>query len=197
VRVYYSDGAAGTFTLDEIAVPVSPTQGLGVDLGDLDGDGDLDFVYSGWDNTDDFIYYNEGDTDNDGLPEFTAQLLNTGDSNLESQLFDMDQDGDLDVVMGDYYGGVTLYLNDGGRNFTQVELSATLSYSFSIAVGDIDGDGDGDIVQISTGAGSSRLLTNLGDIDNDGIVDFTEETLLGSTGAWDGGFINSDDFFIF
>ena len=60
---------------------------------------------------------------------------------------DMDGDGDLDLVLGNYGDVIRLYRNDGGGSF--VELPAAFGAAAwsteSVAWGDMDGDGDLDL----------------------------------------------------
>lgn len=67
---------------------------------------------------------------------------------------DLDEDGDLDVVLSSlrhesqtiFWAGSTLWINQGGGNFTRggVHFGGP-----STTVGDVDGDGDADIVQMT------------------------------------------------
>jgi hypothetical protein len=61
---------------------------------------------------------------------------------------DMDGDGDLDIVTGNYHEQSAVYLNDGSGNFTTSHpFGLNTDYTNSVAVGDMDGDGDLDIVK--------------------------------------------------
>ena len=86
------------------------------------------------------------------------------------RLFDADDDGDLDLVMG---GGGTipgprLFLNDGHGAFSEVTVSHIAQplrvLTYDIATGDVDGDGRTDFVlanDANAGPGS-RLFLNTG-----------------------------------
>ena len=118
-----------------------------VELGDLDGDGDLDAVAGG---TGGFSIYR-----NDGNLNFVRiQDAGVGDT-FQIKLGDVDNDGDLDAV------GVTrssalnnfVWLNDGLGNFSETQETlrdVNVGYDHTgIALGDVDNDGDIDAVTIS------------------------------------------------
>jgi VCBS repeat-containing protein len=164
--------------------------GIGVDLGDVDGDGDLDFVLSRWDLQNEVVYLNGGDADGDGQLAFTTIELPTGGYTLESEFADIDADGDLDVISSDYDGAVRVSYNRGDRNGDarpdfDVQVVGGGAYgSYGVAVGDIDGDGDLDIVTPSWG-GESRYLANQGDANGDGKLEFASTSLTGVIPSWD------------
>ncbi len=59
---------------------------------------------------------------------------------------DYDGDGDLDLAVGNWYGPIRLYRNDGGMLAGSAAWSsADLGRTVSIAWGDLDGDGDLDL----------------------------------------------------
>jgi len=188
---YINDGS-GNFT-----GPVSFGTGVNtssIALGDIDNDGDLDLIVTGYDGSsrrlDKYI--------NDGSGIFT-KYTNWGTGvNLSSiVLGDIDNDGDLDLIVAGYDGSsgrLDKYINIGSGNFTKTNIGVGVQRA-SIALGDIDNDGDLDLIvtgsggssdrldkYINDGAGSFSVLTNfgtgvwyssiaLGDINNDGYLD--------------------------
>lgn len=168
---------------------------LGVSLGDLDGDGDLDaFLANAFGPTNQVWL-------NDGSGNFTdsGQSLGTSDSS-EVALGDIDGDGDLDAFISNANYGLStaapdeIWLNDGSGNFS-FDQSFGNSGSTDVELGDIDGDGDLDAFVTNTdplGAGADRIWLNdgsgnfvggqslgssdssavsLGDLDGDGDLD--------------------------
>ena len=167
--------------------------GIGVDAGDIDGDGDTDFILSRYSNQDEVVYLNLGDSNGDGLLEFANIVLPTGGNTLESELIDIDRDGDLDVVSNSAQGTPRISYNmgdtnnDGRPDFVVQNLTGPNS-NLGLAVGDVDGDGDFDIVLPSQNSGATMVLLNNGDTNGDGRLDFTTFTLAGVIGSWDAEF---------
>jgi subtilase family serine protease len=150
-----------------------------VELGDLDGDGDLDVVVCADGNA--VIYKN------DGSGNFTRHQAVPG-SFWDVALGDIDNDGHLDIVT---LNPGRVFYNDGHGNFSLanfVKLPRDGVYTISLA--DFDNDGDLDILYADYGIlirnDGNRKFTDvsllnqltlpwytvvLGDIDNDGDID--------------------------
>uniref|UniRef100_UPI0034DFBD61 FG-GAP-like repeat-containing protein n=1 Tax=Candidatus Thiodubiliella endoseptemdiera TaxID=2738886 RepID=UPI0034DFBD61 len=127
-------------------------------LADIDGDGDLDLVVGESDVTLKY-YQNTGTTSN---PAYEAKTgddnpfngINAGYSSLPI-LVDIDGDGDLDLVVGEYYGALKYYQNTGTTSNPAYEAKTgddnpfngiDVGRSSSPTLADIDGDGDLDLV---------------------------------------------------
>ncbi|MEP0936598.1 MAG: LamG-like jellyroll fold domain-containing protein, partial [Cyclobacteriaceae bacterium] len=129
------------------------------EVGDYDGDGDLDIMIGGFNS--DFssavtsIYQNTGGT----FTDITAGVIGT--TNGRAKWGDYDGDGDLDlVVIGNDAVATSensnIYRNDGG---TYVNIGAALTpveYG-SVSWGDYDNDGDLDLFLSGMGAGDVRF----------------------------------------
>ncbi|MCH2134853.1 MAG: FG-GAP-like repeat-containing protein, partial [Phycisphaerales bacterium] len=121
----------------------------------------------------------------------SGQTLGNG-SSVTVALGDLDGDGDLDAMVGNYNQPNTVWTNDGSGTFTNSGQALGSSESTSVALGDLDGDGDLDAmvanfnspntVWTNDGSGSftdsGQALGNsnsrsvaLGDLDGDGDLD--------------------------
>ncbi len=135
------------------------------DIGDVDGDGDLDVVispaegYRGGDNYDLAVYLNPGSPRTaHGWPRrVLASNFNGGHF---VRFGDMDSDGDLDVVSGIAWSqwgqtsAIRIYYNLGYGYFGQPQTVASGRGLYAGNVVDIEGDGDLDIVGASTYQGT-------------------------------------------
>ena len=164
----------------------------GIDVGqdsspefvDIDNDGDLD-IFVGERSYDVNSYENTGDSVN---PNFVSQ---TGADDpfdgigfaLEADVSfaDLDNDGDLDAVVGGYYGEFNYYENTGDSadsNFVKQTGadnpfdSIDVGYGASPTLTDVDGDGDLDMVSGNEN-GQINYFENTGDSANPTFVQQT------------------------
>lgn len=170
----------------------------GIQLGDLDGDGDLDVYVANWrfdQAVCSFCLPDSRDADqiwlNDGSGRFfdTRQRL-AGSSAAAVDLGDFDNDGDLDAFVANDDSSNRVWLNDGSGHFVDSDQRLGRMGSTDVELGDLDGDGDLDAFVAGT---SNRLWLNdgtskfvesavrfgeigsdavaLGDLDGDGDLD--------------------------
>lgn len=117
--------------------------GWGVEMGDLDGDGDLDVFVANRAGRPNKVWLNDGN----GIFTDSGQLLGN-DNTTGMAMGDIDGDGDLDVVDAGSAQSV-VWINDGTGVFTSTQ---SLPAANRPALGDLDGDGDLDIFLARTGA---------------------------------------------
>ena len=163
----------------------------GLDVGDIDGDGDADVVAAAFWNS----AIGGGDRPwvhlNDGSGNFVHDMTRFSlapTARTGVTLVDVDRDGDLDAVFAGMtvflsVGTVELWLNDGTGFFTEVtstHIPPGTDCESNAAAGDINGDGFPELVigRGNTGLTSKRILWN------DGTGRFTVQILPPNNSAY-------------
>jgi hypothetical protein len=147
---------------------------MGVDGGDVNGDGRQDYFLTNFAEETDSLFFGEGDgffddaTLRSGLAQPTFLPLGFG-----TRLFDVDLDGDLDIYVArghildniaELHPGTKmryaqtdqLFANDGKGHFTDVSSSSgawfqTALVGRALATADYDSDGDLDLLVVNSG----------------------------------------------
>ena len=134
-------------TLPQIAAPGN--------VGDIDGDGDLDIVTS-------VILRNNGAGLYGRDFQFGYAPVHWG----QSHLADLDHDGDLDLatIEGNPNQDVRIYENVGGGTFRLATIAGSAGSARSIDAADADGDGDIDLVIGAPYLTSALLWLNGGNL---------------------------------
>jgi hypothetical protein len=144
-----------------------------VDLGDIDGDGDLDIFFGNVaafvENADkqNRLLVNNGSGFFKDVTE--ARLPEDQDRSFAGAFFDIDEDGDLDIITGNVngsqFGGSTpfkVYLNNSNGKFTDGTRDAfppsASGRGFDMEFGDFDNDGNTDIYLANRGTADILLL---------------------------------------
>lgn len=136
---------------------------VGIKLGDLDQDGDLDGWVTNRNGQANTVWMNDGT----GTFSDSGQRLGNSESG-RAELGDLDGDGDLDAVVANRNSQANrVWINDGKANFVDGGQEIGSASSNQIAIGDVDGDGDLDIVVANRGNQSNRIWLN------DGAANFT------------------------
>lgn len=156
-------------------------------LGDVDGDGDLDLVVANY-NQANMIYLNTGS----GVFNTSVALVGNR-SSTDVALGDIDQDGDLDLIVANNNQANRVFNNDGSGTFSDTNQTLGTSSSREISLIDLDADGDLDLVETNFNQANNVYLNNglgiftldtslslgsasstgiaLGDLDQDGDID--------------------------
>lgn len=171
-RLYQNNGD-GTFTrILSGDIFFDGGSSFGASWGDYDNDNDLDLFVANWGNEDNFLYTNNGDGTFTKVTSDT--VVNDGGYSVGSAWGDVDNDGDLDLFVGNSFGPGTLvdflYYNNGDGTFTRAADPPIGTYSgwtYGCAMGDIDSDGDLDIVAARCqGASETNILYQNGGTTN-------------------------------
>ncbi len=186
--LYRNDGAGGfteTAFLSGVALSSDGLEqaGMGVDAGDLDGDGRLDLFVTNFSHEPNNAYFNHGaGLFVDGAGEASMHASSWFALGWGTRMVDFDHDGDLDIFVsnGHVYPGVDqsnlntryhqanqIFWNDGAGTFTERDLHPSdglglVASSRSVAFGDLDEDGDVDGVVINIDAAPYFLDNRLG-----------------------------------
>lgn len=181
---------------------------VSVQVGDIDDDGDLDFVVA-IEALDDVLWYEN--TNGDGSL-WTEKIINVSFGGArQAVLADMDGDGDLDVVAASPdFKAIAWFENDGnGGTWTTHNVDTAFDRASGVAAADIDGDGDLDVVGVADtsddviwwqnqngvgtswsadividGAYSGGAYVDVADIDSDGDIDVLGAAEGGDEVTW-------------
>ncbi|MCK5941098.1 MAG: VCBS repeat-containing protein, partial [Planctomycetes bacterium] len=172
VVVARSSSTSGCQVYRNSGVSLDPVPAFGfaanaVQIGDLDGDGDLDLYFAC--NQQDRVLLNQGGL---GFVQLAGAVQDPTRTWVVA-LSDVDADGDLDAIAAGLFGEPTRLLrNDGTGNFTVVPnaLPAVTGNSQHIVAADLDGDGDDDLL-IANDGGPNHLFVN------DGTGQFTDSSV--------------------
>lgn len=157
-RLFLNDGHVPPVFTDATStnLPTIQNWSAHVVLADVDGDKDLDLVFSG----DNQLCLNDG---TGVFSDHTASLLPASTRSQCLDAADVDLDGDVDLLFTHYAleRQNLLFVNDGSgkfSNLTNERLPGFSDESVDVAFADVDGDGDLDYVVANKG--QNRLVFN-------------------------------------
>jgi hypothetical protein len=171
-RLYVGQGDGAYVEKTNTHLPVLALSVGDLELGDVDGDGDLDAVLADWgpgnplqnEGAPTRLWQNQGDGFFVDVTESQMPDVPVGFS-WELELVDIDNDTDLDILVScKSCSGSKLFLNDGAGMFTDASDNLPQkSNNYEFEAMDVDGDGYLDLVTINDGPGlTEHLFRNTG-----------------------------------
>jgi len=162
----YRQGVGGFTDVTASSLPPLLDETYAVALGDVDGDGDLDVLVGNTAGAGNPAGGQDRLLRNGGTGAFTDATAGNVPSLIGNtfavSLGDVDEDGDLDAFVANYWQQSRLYVNDGTGSFSDATTSALPSlvdFDRAVALADLDGDGDLDAFAGVTGR--ERVYRNL------------------------------------
>jgi hypothetical protein len=158
-----------------------PQAGMGVDCGDVDGDARPELFVTNFEDELNTLYKNNGDGTFADVSSKAGLQSGYGPLGFGTKLFDLDNDGDLDIIVANghvidnvqlfrptsrFAQKPLLYENAGGGRFRDITAQSGPALQIErvgrgLAVADYDNDGDLDVVMANQGQ-APILLKNQG-----------------------------------
>lgn len=169
-KIWMNDGSGNMSYSDYINWATNPTSDASGNYGslwlDFDNDGDLDLFIShcrqGVNNSSDPRRWNRLFV-NDGNNQYTDRALEFGLQNRNQSwavdFGDIDNDGDLDLVVTNHDTNMQLFLNDGTGHFTEATAGSGLAITgafLQVKLVDLDNDGYLDLITSGNLGGSAE-----------------------------------------
>jgi len=145
------------------------------ELGDLDGDGDLDLLLG--ESNGNISYFERIDGNNIDFSLISDFTINSS-AYSAPELIDLDGDLDLDLLVGTGFEGIKFYINEGDLNFEE-DPSSNIDYYgayLNLSIGSLYNGNQSIMLGLSTG-GLYNLILDIcskGDLNQDDIVDILD-----------------------
>ena len=137
----------GDFTFDK-TVFADGNSSLGGSWGDFDNDGNLDLFVANFLDQNNILYHNSGAPDFTLTRITTGDIVNDGGRSVGTAWGDYDNDGDLDLYVGNHTQNNFYYSNTGDGTFTKItsgDFVANGGNTFGVSAADFNRDGSLDI----------------------------------------------------
>jgi hypothetical protein len=162
---------------------------------DIDLDGDMDVIVGNFGQVN-RIHLNNG-TDDPFYGESSLLIGSNTDDTTSLAVADIDNDGDMDVIVGNYNQVNKLYLNNGRYDpFYGVlaqNIGSTGYQTLSLKLVDIDGDDDLDILEGNESQSNKVYLNNGTSTPFSGVIGMNIQETANNTIVLDTGDLNNDN----
>ncbi len=169
-NLLFRNNKDGTFTQITSGAPVTDIAStLGCSWGDYNNDGNLDLFVANFLGANNFLYLNEGPPNYTFSKVTVGNIVNDGGFSVGSAWGDIDNDGDLDLYIGNFNQNNFLYLNNGDGAFqkvSNVNIVEDVGATFGVSMADYDKDGDIDLYATNQNNQSNFFYTNDGNQNN-------------------------------
>lgn len=169
-RIWLNDGNGALSYNNYIDFSSTPSSDMSGNYGsvwiDVDNDGDLDLFIAkcrqGVNNPNDPRRWNRlfiNDGNNNYTDQTTAHGLENHEQSWSADFGDIDNDGDLDLVVTNHSRSMQLYLNDGTGHFTEATTGSGIEKSgafLQVKLVDLDNDGFLDLITSGNLSGSAE-----------------------------------------
>jgi len=128
---------------------------------DFNGDGRLDLAILNYD------FFTEASTltilTNNGSGGFgLSAAINPGAAGQDLHAVDVNGDGSVDLVTGDFYSTLTIFTNNGFGVFGSNSVVNSWTYHHNFTVADVNGDGSPDLITADFNTNTLTIFTNDG-----------------------------------
>jgi len=170
--LFRNDGPDNFTKITDLSITQSGGNSAGSSWADVDNDGDFDLFIANWNGQSNQLFINENGI---FIEQTNSEIATEIGSSFGSAFADVDNDGDLDLLVCNAYypGQVTnsLFINDGTGVFTKDTTSSLANHqgnTFGCAFGDYNNDGWLDVILANTldENQSNSLFKNTGSENN-------------------------------
>jgi hypothetical protein len=149
------------FTSSRLLLGIEAGRSACVRIGDIDGDRDLEVVVANgrhWPQQN-FIFFNQGHARFNLARPLGRDLA----TSYAAELADLDNDGDIDIAVGNDTAPNAVFFNRGaGTSFFEVRFGEPSQVTYNLAVGDLNQDGYTDIAVANSDSQNQVYLNRSG-----------------------------------
>lgn len=207
ITYFQSSDGQGAFAAP-MTIASSVAGASSVVAADVNGDGDLDILYTSFSNDQIVWAENTGSGTFNNPPNLVTNVV---DGVIAAVAFDLDGDSDLDVISTSSEGDIVSWFEntDGAGTFgTEQVITSLCDRPFDVTAADLDGDGDLDVIaalflddkiswfentdgqgtfsteEIITTTASQAIFVSTADINGDGDIDILSASYGDNSVEW-------------